>query len=65
MQESGIATKNGIVLAHARKNALRACGYGCEGECGKFQRRRDCTRSRYALVVVRIESNARVGPALS
>jgi hypothetical protein len=34
MQASGIAMKNGIVLAHARKNALRACGFGCEEDAG-------------------------------
>jgi hypothetical protein len=34
MQVSGIATKDGIVLAHARKNALRACGFGCEEDAG-------------------------------
>jgi hypothetical protein len=34
MLASGIAISNGIVLAHARKNALRACGFGCEEEAG-------------------------------
>jgi DNA helicase II / ATP-dependent DNA helicase PcrA len=34
MQVSGIATKDGIVLAHARKNALRASGSGCEEDAG-------------------------------
>lgn len=34
MQASGIATKDGIVLAHARKNALRACGSGCHEDAG-------------------------------
>jgi DNA helicase-2/ATP-dependent DNA helicase PcrA len=34
MQQSGIAMKDGIVLAHARKNALRACGFGCEEDAG-------------------------------
>lgn len=34
MQGSGIAKKDGIVLAHARKNALRACSFGCEEDAG-------------------------------
>ena len=34
MQLCDIATKDGIVLAHARKNALRACGFGCEEDAG-------------------------------
>jgi hypothetical protein len=34
MQASGIATKDGMILAHARKNALRACGFGCEEDAG-------------------------------
>lgn len=34
MQASAIAVKNGIVLAHARKNALRACGFGSEEDAG-------------------------------
>ncbi len=34
MQSSGIARKDGIVLAHARKNALRACGSSCEEDAG-------------------------------
>jgi len=34
MRVSGIAMKDGIVLAHARKNALRACGVGCEEDSG-------------------------------
>jgi len=34
MQASGIATKDGIILAHARKNALRACGSGCQEDAG-------------------------------
>jgi len=34
MRASGITMKDGIVLAHARKNSLRACGMGCEEESG-------------------------------
>jgi superfamily I DNA/RNA helicase len=34
MRASGIATKDGIILAHARKNALRACGSGCQEDAG-------------------------------
>jgi len=34
MQTSGIAKKDGIILAHARKNALRACGSSCEEDAG-------------------------------
>jgi DNA helicase II / ATP-dependent DNA helicase PcrA len=34
MQESGIPAKDGVVLAHARKNALRACGLGCDEDAG-------------------------------
>jgi superfamily I DNA/RNA helicase len=34
MRVSGISMKDGIVLAHARKNALRACGFGCEEDSG-------------------------------
>jgi len=34
MQVCNIVTKDGIVLAHARKNALRACGFGCEEDAG-------------------------------
>jgi DNA helicase-2/ATP-dependent DNA helicase PcrA len=34
MLASRIATKDGIVLAHARKNAHRACGSGCEEDAG-------------------------------
>jgi DNA helicase-2/ATP-dependent DNA helicase PcrA len=34
MQVNGIDMKDGIVLAHARKNALRACGFGCEEDAG-------------------------------
>jgi DNA helicase II / ATP-dependent DNA helicase PcrA len=34
MKTSDIAIKDGIVLAHSRKNALRACGFGCEEEAG-------------------------------
>jgi hypothetical protein len=34
MQACGIPAKNGIVLAHARKNALRACGFGCDEDAG-------------------------------
>lgn len=34
MQACNIATKDGIILAHARKNALRACGFGCEEDAG-------------------------------
>lgn len=34
MQLTGITSKDGIVLSHARKNALRACGFGCEEDAG-------------------------------
>jgi superfamily I DNA/RNA helicase len=34
IQASGIATKDSIVLAHSRKNALRSCGSGCEEDAG-------------------------------
>jgi DNA helicase-2/ATP-dependent DNA helicase PcrA len=34
MQGCGVAAKDGLVLAHARRNALRACGSGCEEESG-------------------------------
>jgi DNA helicase-2/ATP-dependent DNA helicase PcrA len=34
IRASGIATKDGIVLAHSRKNAHRACGLGCEEDAG-------------------------------
>jgi DNA helicase-2/ATP-dependent DNA helicase PcrA len=34
LQASGIATNDAIVLAHARRNALRACGFGCEEDAG-------------------------------
>ena len=34
MDATRIAWKDGIVLAHARKNALRACGYGNEEDVG-------------------------------
>ncbi len=34
MRICGIATKDGIVLAHARKNALRACGVSSEEDAG-------------------------------
>ena len=34
MDASGISRKDGIVLAHARRNALRACGSGSEEDVG-------------------------------
>ncbi len=34
MTASGVVRQNGIVLAHSRKNALRACGFGAEEEGG-------------------------------
>jgi hypothetical protein len=34
MDASGISRKDGIVLAHARRNALRACGSGSEEDAG-------------------------------
>jgi DNA helicase-2/ATP-dependent DNA helicase PcrA len=34
MDASGIPRKDGIILAHARKNALRACGSGSEEDAG-------------------------------
>lgn len=34
MAACGISKKDGIVLAHARRNALRACGSGAEEEAG-------------------------------
>jgi hypothetical protein len=34
MQVSGIPIKDSIILSHARKNALRACGFGCEEDAG-------------------------------
>jgi hypothetical protein len=34
MRVNAIAMKDGIVLAHARKNALRACGFGCDEDAG-------------------------------
>ena len=30
----GISAEHAIVLAHARKNALRACGFGCQEDAG-------------------------------
>ena len=34
MHACNIAMQDGIILAHARRNALRACGFGCEEDAG-------------------------------